>query len=122
MLHLKRHCGDVADTTPDELLEWLTVVKIIESALRTAFGATLFNWSCYMNHSYRENPSDPHIHWWAVPRYNHQVEIDDWVFEDPQFGNPYDHYRWIKAPTEIHHQIAEKIRQAIGYIDFREER
>jgi diadenosine tetraphosphate (Ap4A) HIT family hydrolase len=104
----------VADITPDELLDWLTVVKTLEAALRTAFDATLFNWSCYMNHSYRESPPDPHIHWWAVPRYNHQVQIDDWVFEDPQFGNPYDHNRWIKVPPEIHRKIAEEIRRAIA--------
>jgi hypothetical protein len=67
-----------------------------------------------MNHAYRENPPDPHIHWWAVPRYDHQVHIDDWVFEDPQFGNPYDHNRWIKVPAEIHHKIAEEIRRAIA--------
>lgn len=66
---LKRHCADVADTTPDELLEWLTVVKTLEGTLRAALNTTMLNWSCYMNHAYRENPPQPHIHWWAVPRY-----------------------------------------------------
>ena len=118
VVHLKRHCGDVADTNPDELLEWLTVVKTLENALRAAFDTTMFNWSCYMNHAYRENPAQPHIHWWAVPRYNHSVRINDWVFEDPEFGNPYDHYRWIEIPKEIQQQIAERVKQAVTQVGF----
>jgi len=114
LLHLKRHCGDVAETTPDELLDWLTIVNVLENALRTAFDATMFNWSCYMNHSYRENPPYPHVHWWAVPRYNHQVRINDWKFEDTEFGNPYSHYNSLEVSKELHNQIGERIKQAIA--------
>jgi len=112
LLHLKRHCGDLAELKPDEIFDWLSIVKSLESALQTAFDASMFNWSCYMNHAYREVPPDPHVHWWAVPRYNHRVQIDSWVFEDPQFGHPYDHYRWTEVPQELHHQIASRIKQA----------
>lgn len=114
VVHLKRHAGDLADLTQEELVEWLTVVRTVEHAAGTAFGATMFNWSCYMNHSYREEIPNPHIHWWAVPRYNQTVTIGDWIFKDPDFGNPYDHYRWVEVPGEIHHQIASKIQQAIS--------
>ena len=114
VFHLKRHCGDLADLTPDELLEWLTLVKTFEYALQRAFDATMFNWSCYMNLAYREIPPEPHVHWWAVPRYNNPVQIDSWVFEDPQFGNPYDHNRWIEVPRELHQHIAGRIKQVIG--------
>jgi diadenosine tetraphosphate (Ap4A) HIT family hydrolase len=110
VVHLKRHSGDVADLTQDELLEWLTVVKTLEAALRSAFDATMFNWSCYMNHSYRNSPPNPHIHWWAVPRYNHPVEIGDWEFEDPHFGNPYDHYRRLEIPKGLRQQIVKRIQ------------
>lgn len=113
VVHLKRHVGDLADLTQVELIEWLTVVNILEAALRGAFEATMFNWSCYMNHSYQKSVPDPHIHWWAVPRYNHPVRIGEWIFEDPDFGNPYDHYRWVDVPKEIHQQIAELIQHAI---------
>jgi ATP adenylyltransferase len=114
ILHLKRHCGDVAETTPEELLEWLTIVRITEKAIQIAFDATMFNWSCYMNHSYREIPPLPHIHWWAVPRYNHPVQISDWVFEDPEFGSPYDPHDLVKVPGALHRDIAEQIKQAIA--------
>jgi diadenosine tetraphosphate (Ap4A) HIT family hydrolase len=106
----------VAETTPEELLEWLTLVKVLEKALCTVFDATMFNWSCYMNHSYRDTPPEPHIHWWAVPRYNHQVRIDNWVFDDMEFGSPYNHSNTVEVPRELHNQIAEQIKQAIAQI------
>ena len=43
VIHLKRHCGDVAKTTPDEMLNWLNVVKTMETALRKAFEPAMFN-------------------------------------------------------------------------------
>jgi diadenosine tetraphosphate (Ap4A) HIT family hydrolase len=109
VIHLKRHAGDLAELTPEEVVDWLGVVKKLEGALQEAFGATLFNWSCYMNLAYREQPADPHVHWWAVPRYERAVEIGGWVFEDPDFGNPYDHKRWLDVPEEIRRQILERI-------------
>jgi diadenosine tetraphosphate (Ap4A) HIT family hydrolase len=114
VLDLKRHCGDVAETTQEELSEWLTIVKVLEDALRKAFDATMFNWSCYMNSAYRDQPPEPHVHWWVVPRYNHPVRIDRWIFEDMEFGNPYDHSRILEAPGELHHQIAAQIKEAIA--------
>ena len=113
-IHLKRHAGDLGDLTQEELVEWLPLVGTFENAVRMAFGATMFNWSCYMNHSYREAMPEPHIHWWAVPRYNRIVTIGDWIFKDPDFGNPYDHYRWVEVPRELHHQIAARIQRAIS--------
>ena len=113
VIHLKRHCGDLAETTSTEILDWLNIVKIMETALRKAFDATMFNWSCYMNLSYRENLPDPHIHWWIVPRYNHIVKIDKLIFEDPRFGSPYDPSMWLDVPKEVRQQIVEQLRQTI---------
>jgi diadenosine tetraphosphate (Ap4A) HIT family hydrolase len=113
VVHLKRHCGDLIELTQQEFIEWFEVVKTLEIALRSAFGASMFNWSCYMNHAFRNNPPNPHIHWWAVPRYNHKVEIAEWVFDDPSFGNPYDHNRWLEVPEEIQQEITERIKQEI---------
>ena len=113
VVHLKRHSGDLADLTEDELIEWLTVVRTLEKALRSAFGAVMFNWSCYMNHSYRDEHPNPHIHWWAVPRYIQPVTVRDLTFEDPHFGDPYDHYRWLEVSNEIHQEIVDQIQQGL---------
>jgi len=111
---LKRHCGDLAELTPEELLDWLKVVNVLEPALRTGFGATMFNWSCYMNFAYRETPADPHIHWWAVPRYDHPVTLGEITFEDPDFGSPYSHARWVEVPMAVRQEIVARIQRAIG--------
>jgi diadenosine tetraphosphate (Ap4A) HIT family hydrolase len=113
IVHLKRHAGDLADLTSGELLEWLSVVRTLETALRDAFGATLFNWSCYMNLSYRDEHPNPHIHWWAVPRYRHPVTLGGFTFEDPHFGSPYDHARRLELPPAAHRQIAAQIQRAL---------
>jgi diadenosine tetraphosphate (Ap4A) HIT family hydrolase len=113
VIHLKRHCGDIAETRPEELLGWLDVVTIMETALRRAFDATMFNWSCYMNLSYREDPPDPHVHWWVVPRYSHSVKVGTMTFEDPRFGSPYDHSARLDVSKEVLQQIAEQLRRAI---------
>jgi hypothetical protein len=68
-----------------------------------------------MNHSYQESPPTPHIHWWAVPRYDHKIEFDRLVFEDPHFGNPYDHYRVMNIPKESRFKIAEEIRTQLPF-------
>jgi hypothetical protein len=62
-----------------------------------------------MNLSYRENPPQPHIHWWAVPRYNHPVTVGTMVFTDPDFGSPYDHGRWLEISPDIRKQIVEQL-------------
>ncbi len=31
-------------------------------------------------------PPDPHVHWHYIPRYNHAVEFEGLLFEDPYFG------------------------------------
>jgi diadenosine tetraphosphate (Ap4A) HIT family hydrolase len=113
VVHLKRHSGKLSDLTKNELLEWLTVVQTLENALQSAFGTAIFNWSCYMNHSYREAHPNPHIHWWAVPRYKQPVTIGNLTFEDPHFGSPYDHYRRLEVLMEVRQKIVEQIQQAL---------
>ena len=110
VISLKRHAGDLANLTEPELLEFLVVVRKLESSLKTSFGASMFNWACYMNHAYRETPPNPHIHWWGVPRYDRSVEFGGLRFEDPHFGNPYDHYRVIHLPRALRLEIVENMK------------
>lgn len=114
VVQLKRHVGSVAEQTPNELLEWLEVVQKLERALQTTFDATMFNWSCYMNHSYREKPYEPYIHWWAVPRYNHPITLAGREFSDPHFGNPYDHHRWEDVSAELRAEIVACLQEALS--------
>lgn len=93
--------------------EWLEVVRELEEALCLAFGATMFNWSCYMNHAHREKPYNPHLHWWAVPRFEHPVTLGGHVFTDPHFGSPYDHDRWADVSVALRAEIVERLQRAL---------
>jgi diadenosine tetraphosphate (Ap4A) HIT family hydrolase len=110
VVSLQRHAGDLAHLTEIELLEFLDVVRKLEAAVKNAFEASMFNWSCYMNHAYRETIPDPHVHWWAVPRYDRSVEFAGLRFEDPHFGNPYDHDRVMNLPGPLRLEITEHLR------------
>jgi hypothetical protein len=70
----------------------------------------MFNWSCYMSHAYREHPASPHVHWWAVPRCARPVEFAGRTYDDPHFGNPYDHERWFDAPLELRRRMVAAIQ------------
>lgn len=111
---LKRHCDNVAQTISSELLDWLETVAIMEKALRSAFDATMFNLSCYMNLSYQESPPDPNVHWWIVPCYNHLLTFGTITFEDPRFGYPYDHSIRLDVPEDVRGQIVQRLQQAIA--------
>ena len=113
VIHLKRHVGDLSDLTPEEMLDFLELIRKHERSMKLAFDATMFNWTCYMNLSYRTAPPNPHIHWWAVPRFDHSVKIGEWEFLDPNFGNPYPHERWREVPLEIRKIIARNIQEAL---------
>ena len=114
IIPLKRHAGDLADLTEDELCEFLSIVKCLEKSLRIAFKATMFNWSCYMNRSYLQKPPNPHVHWWVVPTYMHAVMFGARTFEDSHFGNPYDHNLWLDLPKDVREKIAEKIKATLA--------
>lgn len=113
VVHLKRHAGSLAELTLEEVQDWLDMVKALEAALRQAFAPALFNWGCYMNLSFRSPVPDPHVHWWAVPRYAHPVEFGGFLFEDPDFGSPYDHARWLEVPPDVHQHIAGRIVECL---------
>jgi diadenosine tetraphosphate (Ap4A) HIT family hydrolase len=113
VINLKRHCGDLSELNIDELMEWKKILNDLEMALRKAFNATSFNWSCYMNLSYQQKPYNPHIHWWEVPRYNHSIEINKNNFEDPDFGKPYSHTRRLELPLADRERIVDLIRKQL---------
>ncbi len=86
----KRHFGNMADITKEEVLDFLEVVKKLEGALRKAFRATMFNWMCLMNNFYQKENPNPHLHWHMKPRYREKVLFAGEIFDDGEFGHHYD--------------------------------
>lgn len=110
----RRDCGDLADVTNEEVLDFLQLVKKLEAALRKAFNATMFNWTCLMNLAYQNTPPTPHVHWHFRPRYNQAVNFAGMEFIDKFFGQ---HYDWppIELILEegIRKEIIDKIKESI---------
>jgi len=111
---LKRHCGDLADLNENEWGDLYKLIHKLESSVKKAFGATLFNWTCLMNMAYQNKPYNPHVHWHFRPRYNQPVNFEEITFNDPEFGHHYarEHERSFEAPMEIQQKIIEKIKNS----------
>jgi len=89
-VELKRKCGDLADLTKEEILDFFEIVKKLENLLRKTFNATMFNWTCLMNNAFEENSDESsQVHWHFRPRYKNPVEFNDEVFKEPNFGHHY---------------------------------
>jgi len=107
---LKRHCENLTNLEKSEWDEFMDIVKKLEVSLKKSFNVTMFNWTCLMNHAYKDKNPNPHIHWDLKPRYNHSVKIDHLVFEDLEFGEHYDLTKKQEVSPEIIKKIIFKIK------------
>lgn len=85
----RKHVPTVPDLEPDQWDELRTVMGRLERAAKRAFGATLSNWGCLMNHAFQVDPARPHVHWHFRPRYSTPVDAVGLRFEDDAFGKHY---------------------------------
>lgn len=107
----KRHRGDLSELNNEEWLDFAKLVKKMECALKKAFDATMYNWTCLMNNAFQKEPPVPHVHWHFKPRYNHKVEFTGETFEDPEFGHHYGRNRKKQVSEEIKKEIIQKIKE-----------
>lgn len=111
VIKLKRKdCGDLADLTKEEIIDFLEVVRKFESAIRKAFGTTMFNWSCLMNDVYKSRNPKPHVHWHVRPRYKNSVKFEGIDFEDKEFAHHYDNKKHRDVDEKMLRKIAKKIK------------
>ena len=108
---LKRDEKELSGLSSEEWSDLATVVKKLESAVKKAFDATMFNWGCLMNSSYLEDPPCPHLHWHFIPRYQNPVEFEGKVFYDPCFGKStmYDRGKSVKLSDQFKEKIKTRI-------------
>jgi diadenosine tetraphosphate (Ap4A) HIT family hydrolase len=89
-IRLKRECGDLAELTDAEMIDFLEVIRKLEKSIRNSFGATMFNLNCAMNNAYKKDNPKPQVHFHFRPRYKNKVEFAGQVFEDREFGSRHD--------------------------------
>ncbi len=100
----------MSNLTADQWNDFSQVVKQLESACKKAFGATMFNWTCLMNHAYRNDPPNPHVHWHVRPRYNKPVTFAGELFEDKAFGSHYERGTERKVSEGVIDEIVKAIQ------------
>lgn len=110
---LKRHCGSLSELEPNEWLDFIDLIKKLESAFKKAFDATMFNYTCLMNNAYQESPPNPHVHWHFRPRYDHSVDVGGEQFNDPEFGHHYSREREQSTSPEVKEVILSKIKESV---------
>jgi diadenosine tetraphosphate (Ap4A) HIT family hydrolase len=67
-----------------------------------------------MNHAFRTEPFNPHVHWHIFPRYKVAPVFDGTTFADPLFGNFYDNSAERIVSSETAERIASKLRQQLS--------
>lgn len=113
VIKTKQPRESLPDLTPEEQSDFFDLAKRLESIFKEKFGATMFNYSCLMNHAYRDEEA-PHVHFHFRPRYKNSVTILGQEFSDPNFGEHYlsptlNNNGDIVIPDNVRAYIEDKI-------------
>ncbi|MEI7632567.1 MAG: hypothetical protein WCJ60_04605 [bacterium] len=97
----------------EEWQDFQSIIGKLETAYKDAFGADVLNIECNMNHAFKTEPFNPHIHWHIYPRYKIAPEIAGKTFEDPLFGSHIDEDKVNIVSDEVVQQIVAKLKQHV---------
>jgi diadenosine tetraphosphate (Ap4A) HIT family hydrolase len=86
----REHRASLPELTTDQWLDLKAVMARYEAAVREAFGADLFNWSCLMNDAFKAEQPEPHVHWHVRPRYQTAPVVNGVSYPDPNFAHQHD--------------------------------
>lgn len=105
----KEQCLSLSELSDEQWLDFASVVKKLEAAVKQAFGAVLCNWTCMMNAAYQADQPKPFVHWHLRPRYNQAVAFAGETFEDTAFGHHYER----RTNRQVSDIVAKEIIRAI---------
>lgn len=103
---LRTHKGKISELSADEWHEFQDIMGKLEAAYQNAFGAEVLNIECNMNHAFKTEPFNPHVHWHIHPRYKASVEVAGVIFDDPLFGSHIDEDKVNMVSDEVLDEIA----------------
>jgi len=109
VVECKREVPSLSELTQNEILDFFEVVKKFENTMKEKFDATMFNWTCLMNNSYKTKPYTPRVHWHCRPRYDHPVFFNGEEFIDPDFANHYNRDLKREISKELEKEIIKEI-------------
>jgi diadenosine tetraphosphate (Ap4A) HIT family hydrolase len=117
-----RHVPRLCHLRHDESVELFGLLGLLERALEQSLGATMANFSCLRNWSFRsrdpippllDGKPNPHVHWHVAPRYRDAVVVAGETFVDEDFG---DELRWLgRFPSEaVASELIERLCRSLG--------
>ena len=90
LVNAKRHMENLPSLTSEEWKDLHTVILRSEKMIKKAFPeVNVLNWSCLMNHAFKEKPYNSHVHWHVFPRHDKPVSLGEITWTDERFGNHY---------------------------------
>jgi len=111
---LRNHKGSLSSLDEDEWRDFEDVVRKLEAAYKAVYRAEPLNWGCFMNHAFRSEPFNPHVHWHIFPRYEVAPELDGVVYDDPLFGTFYDDSAERLVDDETVEKIAARLKEYLS--------
>jgi len=112
-IDLKRHCPKLSELTNEEQLDFLNMIKKIDKMLTKTFDCDALNISCLMNHSLKEIPKNPHVHYQIIPRYEHPKKFKGINFLDEEFGKHYDPKKKFQVEEKILYEMLNEIKKEL---------
>lgn len=117
-----RHVAKLSDLTDDEATDFFRVATALERSMENDLTATMVNFSCLRNWSYRQHDPtppwkngapNPHVHWHVAPRYDHRYTVLDEDFTDVEFGEELV-WRWRAISSPAQTELIRRLQVGLG--------
>lgn len=105
---LRRHKATLSDLDEVEWQDLHEVMRQMEHAVKSAFGADVCNWECLMNNAIRAG-QPTHVHWHLHPRYLNGASFAGQEFADPKWPRVLENRENIVS-DEVFSQIVAALR------------
>ena len=89
ILVLNRHCGSLSELDISEWIDLKTMIDKLECIYKEVLGAELSNFSCLLNHFYKEAIPNPHLHIHMRPRYKDAIVNNKHSYKATEFAHRY---------------------------------
>ena len=107
---LKRRVGKLSELRAGEWDDLKSIFGELEKRYKSVLGAGVINIECNMNHAFKSEPYNPHIHWHIYPRYKSPVEVGGVIFEDTLFGSHIDENLVNLVDDRVVEEIVSKLK------------
>lgn len=109
---LRRHKATLSDLDEAEWQDLHEVMRQMEHAVKSAFGADVCNWECLMNNAVMAG-QPTHVHWHLYPRYLGGTVFADHEFPDPKWPRHLEGSKNIVS-DEVFVQIAKTLKSFLS--------